>query len=73
VTDDSRLTKCETAGNVVSFSNPTAKERDAIMLVYIALRGAKHAVICDEVHHGDNSSELRILHYRTCLACVGAR
>jgi hypothetical protein len=70
---DTRLTRCETAGNVVSFSNPTAAERDKIMLHFSALRGAQHAVIADEVQHADGSFELRIHHYLRCLACVGAR
>ena len=70
---DDRLTQCERAGNVVSFSNPSPQERDAIILHFTALRGAGHAVVVDEVQHGDESIELKIHHYKTCLKCIGAK
>lgn len=66
---DDRLTKCERGGNIVSFSNPTPVERDAIMLVYSTLKAQKHGVVCDEVQHGDGGFELRIHHYLTCVVC----
>lgn len=70
---DNRLTQSERSGTVVAFSNPTPRERDAIMLHFTAMRGAKHAVVMDEINHADGSFELRLLHYKTCLCCVGAR
>lgn len=70
---DDRLTKCERAGSSVTFVNPSPAQRDAIALHFGALKAAKHAVVCDEVQHGDTTTELRIHHYKTCTACVGAR
>lgn len=70
---DDRLTKCERAGNMVTFVNPSSTERDTIFLHFGALKAAKHAVIADEVQHGDGLVELRIHHYLTCIACVDAR
>lgn len=68
-----RLTRCERAGNSVTFANPTTQERDAIALHFGALKAQKHAVVADEVQHGDGLVELHIYHYATCLKCVGAR
>lgn len=66
---DNRLTQSEQAGTVVTFGNPSPAERDAIMLHFTAMRGAGHAVIADEVTHGDGPAELKIHHYRTCERC----
>lgn len=71
---DDRLTRCERAGSSVTFVNPSPTERDLIALHFGALKAAKHAVVCDEVQHQDGGgTELRIHHYRTCMACVGVR
>lgn len=67
---DSRLTKCETAGNIVTFSNPTPAERDALWLHFGALKAQKHAVVADEVQHGDDSLEIRVHHYKNCVKCA---
>ncbi len=67
---DSRLTRCETAGNVVTFINPSPAERDALSLHYGALKAQGHAVICDEVEHGSSATELRVHHYLSCKRCA---
>jgi hypothetical protein len=49
-------------------------ERNALAAELIALRKAGHAVQCDEViESGERTGEIRAWHYRTCLACIGAR
>lgn len=70
---DDRLTRCERPGTMVTFINPSPAERDAIQLQFMALKAQKHAVIADEVQHGDSATELRIHHYASCLRCIGAR
>jgi hypothetical protein len=70
---DDRLTRCEQPGTCVSFSNPSPQERDAILLHYTALRGAKHALLIDEVQHGDGFVELKIHHYLSCEVCHANR
>lgn len=66
---DDRMARCERAGNVVTFVNPSPAERDAISLHFGALKAQKHAVISDEVHHADESVELRVHHYKSCRVC----
>lgn len=68
---DDRLTRCERAGNFVTFVNPSPAERDAIALHFGALRAQGHAVVADEVQHEGRATELRIHHYKTCMACCG--
>ena len=65
-TIDDRLTRCETAGNIVTFVAPSPAERDALALHLGALRKQGHAVVCDEVQHQDAPTELRVHHYLTC-------
>ena len=67
--NDTLLTNMERPGLTV-VSNPSPQDRDRIALQFRALKAAKHAVICDEVHHGDDSIELRVHHYRSCTRCL---
>lgn len=67
------LTRMEHSGSVVTVGNPTPAERDALALHYGALKAQKHAIMADETHNADGSTELRFVHYRTCLRCLGAR
>ena len=62
------LTRMERPG-FVSLSNPKPAERSALALAFTALRGAGHAVVADEVVHGDDSVTVSVLHYRSCKRC----
>lgn len=66
---DNRLTRCERAGNSVTFVDPSPSERDAIALHYGALKQQGHAVIDDEVQHESRATELHIHHYLSCTKC----
>lgn len=67
------LKEMDKIGSAFVALNPTPAERDAIFSHYGVLKAAKHAVIADEIQHGDGLIEVKIHHYLTCTACVGAR
>ena len=66
------LTHLERAGSYAEI--PEDFDRFQLALFLQALRGAGHAVVANEVfEHGSKSGAIIVTHYRTCLACVGAR
>jgi hypothetical protein len=69
------LTKLDRPGGQgVLHASATLEERNALALYLTAMRGAGHAVSCDEVMaDGEFRGDLRIIHFLSCKNpnCVG--
>lgn len=65
------LTKLDRPGGQgVLHSGATIEERNALALYLTALRGAGHAIVCDEViADGEFRGDLRIIHFLSCVQC----
>lgn len=62
------LTQLETAGS--SATIPRDYDHAALATFLIALRGAGHAIVADEVYeHGERAGTMRVFHYRSCAVC----
>jgi hypothetical protein len=63
------------AGSEFSLPRSASRaERIALIEKYHELKRKNHAVVMDETHEQDEEyGVIRILHYKTCLRCAGAR
>ena len=62
------LTSLERAGS--SATIPRDYDHAALATFLIALRGAGHAIVADEVYeHGERVGVMRVVHYLSCGKC----
>lgn len=64
------LTQMERAGAVVTFTDPSPRERDAIAIQFAALKATGHAVVGDETISHEEAPIVRVFHYKTCSVCI---
>lgn len=66
------LTQMESAGSIVTFTNPTNDERAAIIAQYSALKGQGHAIVLSDEFTSDAHTKpfIKVFHYKSCLFCI---